>query len=81
MSFTEQIDGSSTATYDITIYPPLPIEQLALVGKLSSGYATGEITPADAEQIASDLKAALEPLGYTLAFSRSRSALDEWTPA
>jgi hypothetical protein len=81
MSFTEQSDGSGTANYLITIIPPLPIEHLALVGKLGSGYATGEITPADAEQIASDLKAALTPLGYTFYFNRYRSAEDEWIPA
>lgn len=81
MAFTEQSSGADAATYDITIIPPLPIEQLAFVGKLSSGYVSGEITPADAEQIASDLKAALEPLGYTFYFRRSRAAVDEWIPA
>lgn len=79
MSFTELSDGSGSATYRVWAVPPLPAEHLAVDVTLTSGWATGEVDPAVAEQIFSDLKGALEPLGYTVSFSRVRTANDSWT--
>lgn len=78
MSFTELSDGSGVANYVVTAVPPLPAEYLTVTATLTSGWATGEVDPAVAEQIFSDLKGALEPLGYTVSFSRVRTANDSW---